>query len=293
MDNRSFLPGQNWLYFKIYCGFNTSDEIISKILYPFSNRLIDNRIAKKWFFIRYADPHSHIRFRIKLHNGNNNGLVINEFSNIVKPYFDEEFIWNVKIDTYNREIERYGKDTIDLCEDLFMHDSNAIAQSIPFLEETNNANESRWIWAFLMLDSSLSILSENTEEKMKFITHCKDFYSIEFNYNNTMKVNFDTKFRRYRGTLTSAIESSLFDSSMTNLIDTKQVNTTPIIAEIRKRATPAQYLSLATSINHMMINRIFRTKQRLNEFALYQILHRYHISTMAKEKYAAKNSMTY
>ena len=63
---RTFIIGDNWLYYKIYTGAKTSELILTESIRPVVEELLKNNIIQKWFFIRYSDPHYHIRIRIYL-----------------------------------------------------------------------------------------------------------------------------------------------------------------------------------------------------------------------------------
>jgi len=66
MENRTFIPGSEWIYFKIYTGTKTADAILKNELYGFVSEMLKNKVIDKWFFIRYNDPDFHIRLRIHL-----------------------------------------------------------------------------------------------------------------------------------------------------------------------------------------------------------------------------------
>ncbi|HBX51207.1 MAG: hypothetical protein A2275_06955 [Bacteroidetes bacterium RIFOXYA12_FULL_35_11] len=66
--SRYFIPGSEWLYYKIYCGPKTADTIIENVFLPVSSKLFENSLIKKWFFIRYSDSDLHLRFRILLND---------------------------------------------------------------------------------------------------------------------------------------------------------------------------------------------------------------------------------
>lgn len=65
---RAFIPGNKWLYFKLYTGYKTSDMILSKKIFVIINNLKRQNLIDKWFFIRYADPEHHIRIRFLMKN---------------------------------------------------------------------------------------------------------------------------------------------------------------------------------------------------------------------------------
>ena len=66
MVDKIFIPGSEWVYFKLYTGTKTADAILQNELYRYIRELLNNGIIDKWFFIRYTDPDFHIRLRLHL-----------------------------------------------------------------------------------------------------------------------------------------------------------------------------------------------------------------------------------
>ena len=60
--DRSYPPGSEWLYLKLYAGPSTVDRILCA-LRPLTESPHALEAADRWFFIRYADPHWHLRLR--------------------------------------------------------------------------------------------------------------------------------------------------------------------------------------------------------------------------------------
>ena len=60
---RRFPPGSAWLYLKLYTGTATADVLLSEVLGPLAREAIADRLADRWFFIRYDDPEHHLRVR--------------------------------------------------------------------------------------------------------------------------------------------------------------------------------------------------------------------------------------
>lgn len=58
MIQRKFIPGSQWLYFKIYTGVKTADEVLAHTIRPFLRELYAERWIDGSFFIRYNDPDS-------------------------------------------------------------------------------------------------------------------------------------------------------------------------------------------------------------------------------------------
>src|SRR6185312_2777038 len=123
---RSFVPGSEWIYFKIYCGSTVSDKILMNVVKQAIDSLLEKCIIKEAFFIRYTDPHYHIRFRLHLEDrGDTEPLaaVLKSVYDLLHPFSENGLVWKVQLDTYEREIERYGEHAIPASEAIFFHDT--------------------------------------------------------------------------------------------------------------------------------------------------------------------------
>ena len=119
---RTFVPGSEWVYFKIYCGSGASDKILLNVVKPAIDSLLEKHLIRKAFFIRFTDPHYHIRFRLHVKDKTD----VHPFAEVLKtvydllnPFCENGFVWKVQLDTYEREIERYGEDAILTTESVF------------------------------------------------------------------------------------------------------------------------------------------------------------------------------
>jgi thiopeptide-type bacteriocin biosynthesis protein len=99
---KTFVVGDEWLYYKIYCGVKTADILLLEIIKPVTAALLKEGIINKWFFIRYTDPAPHIRFRLQLTTQDALGAVILNIKNRLKPYVMHAQIWEVQLATYQR-----------------------------------------------------------------------------------------------------------------------------------------------------------------------------------------------
>lgn len=63
---KTFTIGSEWMYYKIYCGVKTADDIMLKVIQPICKQLLQEQSIDKWFFIRYSDPDAHLRVRFHL-----------------------------------------------------------------------------------------------------------------------------------------------------------------------------------------------------------------------------------
>lgn len=122
---RTFLPGSEWVYLKIYGGPQTTNQLVKKL----------GRIARQqkrlgvvthWFFIRYQDPESHLRIRFHLSDVRHYSGLLTHCERAVKPLSNTDEVHRMQVDTYKRELERYQADLIHEIEWLFWADSEAV-----------------------------------------------------------------------------------------------------------------------------------------------------------------------
>ena len=286
MEKTSFIPGSEWVYFKLYTGTKTADAILKNEIYGYVNEMLKNDIINKWFFIRYNDPDFHIRLRLHLNNTSDFNSVFLRFYETFLPVIDIGLIWKVQCDTYQREMERYGTNTISIVEDFFFIDSELIIQLLNQLNDENPEHH-RWKLALVLIDSFLSAFSYDLFQKKEILNTISENFKKEFGFtHHNAKRQLDNKYRTYR----TEIETVMFwENKVSDTIDvikTQRQVFFPIvenIAEIEKSGDLQVNLKeLLSSLIHMTMNRWFRTKNRLHEMVIYDFLSRYYTSEMAK-----------
>jgi len=287
MENRSFIPGSEWVYFKIYTGAKTADTILKNELYRYAKEIMKDGIADKWFFTRYLDTDFHIRLRLHLKEAKDFGLVFNRFFEIFSPLVISCLVWNIQCDTYQREMERYGTNTISLVEDIFFADSEFIISLLHLLNE-ENPEQHRWKLALVLIDSFLSAFSFDLSQRKELLNTMAESFKNEFAFtNHNVKKQLDNKFRIHRKDIEKVM---LWENEVTK--DTEKIIVRrQVISQIAEKLIcmdkshelEVPLKSLMTSIIHMTMNRWFRSKNRLHELVIYDFLARYYTSEMAKK----------
>ncbi|MEK4197960.1 lantibiotic dehydratase [Cytobacillus sp. FSL K6-0265] len=118
------LPGENYFYTKLYIPNELQDKFIINELQPFALEMIEKKIIENYFFMRYKDTKDHLRIRFKGSSKLLNHTLFNEFITLAKQWFNNGIIKKYSIDTYEREINRYGgPQLIDIAENFFYYDS--------------------------------------------------------------------------------------------------------------------------------------------------------------------------
>ena len=274
---RNFIFGDEWLYYKFFCGHNASDKILLEIIKPVSENLISKGLIHEWFFIHYTDPSYHIRYRLRIKSIDFIGPIINILNAYLKEFIKQELIWNVEADTYKREIERYGGNTIQISESIFFLDSSIIINFIAHYSNEQSFERSSFALRLIRfyLDSfELSIL-----EKLQFTESLKNAFYKEFGSEKDIKKQLDKIFISNQQLITKSFSSPINKSNrLTRSIFShkkeieKNINS---ILIINKRGNlQTEMFNLLSSYIHMSVNRLFISNHRLHELTLYDFLWR-------------------
>jgi len=287
---RNFILGDSWIYYKIYTGPKTSDTILTEIVKPITEQLIDNKVIDKWFFIRYADPKHHVRVRFHYTKPEHVGIIINSLHTKFKTFVEQDLIWKIQLDTYQREIERYGSNTIDLGETLFYYDSKMIVNFIDLIEG-DEGEEIRWLFSIRAIDSLLYSFKYNSEEKRDLLIKLSNGFRSEFDTSKHLGKQLNNKYRNEKDKLYEFMTFTAKDNPdyevLLDLLKAKEDNIKPIVTKIlkhKKESTLELELNdLMSSYIHMLMNRIFKSKNRMHEMVCYDFLCRYYKSKIARK----------
>jgi len=289
---RIFSIGDEWLYYKLYCGSKTADEILINVIKPVTYKLLKKNIIDKWFFIRYSDSNLHLRVRFHYNNPENIFNIISLVNIAAKTYIENDLIWKVQIDTYKREIERYGSNSIGFAEELFFYDSEMIVNMIDMIDG-EEGEIVRWLFAVRAIDSFLEDFSFNEFQKFKLLENLKNGFGREFGMNKNLKIQLDKKFRNERQKIIDVLNKNNDSKSemkpLFDLITKKSISVKPLVLNILhiNNNNKSDYTldNLMGSYIHMSMNRIFKSKQRMHEMVIYDLLFKYYKSEIAKKKY--------
>ncbi len=289
---RNFIIGDSWVYFKLYTGPKTADLILTETINVIANELLEANIIDQWFFIRYSDPKHHLRVRFHYTNPANIAEIINRLHVHFKHYIEEDLLWKVQLDTYQREMERYGDQTIEIAEELFFYDSKMIADFISLIEG-DEGEEIRWLFSLRAMENLLNSFEYTDENKLVLMDGLKTGFGNEFGMSRPLKKQLDAKYRANRGKISDFMvftrEENPDFAPILDILDEKTANTEKVAKAIlnhRDSGTLKMELNnLMGSYIHMLMNRLFKSNNRMHEMVCYDFLHRYYKSEWAKKKY--------
>lgn len=278
---RSFPPGSEWLYAKLYCGPVTADRLLCDVVAPLRASLIGSGAADRWFFIRYADPDEHVRLRFHCDPGRLPAVREGVERACATP-LETGLAWRLALDTYEREVERYGGPAgVPLAEEIFAVDSDAVLELLRGIERGERGEQQRWRLAVRGVDALLDDLGLDPAGKLRVMRRMRDAFAAEHRVDGLLSGQIGKRYRKERATLERLLEREQdADSPPPGLaiLAERSERLAPIVAELRA-AEHAGRLSdpvetLASSFLHMHLNRLLRTHHRRQELVIYSLLTR-------------------
>jgi lantibiotic biosynthesis protein len=284
---RNFSIGSEWLYFKFYTGAKIADTILTEAIKPLIEQLLTENLIDKWFFIRYADPEKHLRFRVHFKDLNYLGKVFVMIKESLQTFENEGLVWKIQAETYQREIERYGEKVMEITETLFCEDSTAV---LKMLDQTwgDEREPIRWQWGLKMIDNYLTDFGLSLSEKKDLMERMKISFAQEFKMDKALKLQIDQRFRDNRQIIERILNNDLNESHefapLFEAIMYKSEKTKEIIKQIKSKKSEIELHKYLSDTIHMTVNRTISDNQRTHELVMYDFLYRYYLGEGAKKK---------
>jgi thiopeptide-type bacteriocin biosynthesis protein len=288
-------PTSRWLYLKLYTGSATADLVLRDAIAPLVARAIESGAADRWFFIRYGDPQNHLRVRLAGEPARLRAI-IDWLPELLDPLLREGRIARWQLDTYEREVERYGgPEGMELSERIFHADSECVLVALDDLAGDRGA-EWRWRLALVGIDRLLADFGFALAARRDLLAELRRSFGNEFSAGPQLTQQLA---QRQRETghelyelLTSPISSDHPLAGSFAALDRRSERLAPLVAELRALASRGALTvpieELVTSYIHMFVNRLIRSDARRHELVLYDLLHRLTVSRLARTNVAAE-----
>jgi thiopeptide-type bacteriocin biosynthesis protein len=281
-----YVPGDTWIYYRIYSGHEVADKVLKTILIPFLFDLREKKCIDSWFFIRYADPDRHIRLRLKFSDYCHLTPIMQEINLLLKGHTDSGLIYKLELGTYQPEYERYGRRAMPYVERLFYADS--VAYGLFSLSDQNDKETALWLYAIYSADQLLDDFGLQAEEKKALLFRLSRSFGVEFDKDKVLARQLSAKFRKNRlliGKLITANDGTEMGLQIRKVIHQRsalQKHDVAFINELyNQNETGVEKADLLASLIHMSMNRIFSTNGRMHEMVIYDMLFRYYKSALA------------
>jgi thiopeptide-type bacteriocin biosynthesis protein len=289
---RFFPVSSEWLYAKIYCGTKTAERILVDTLKPFTEELLSKKIIDKFFFLRYHDAGNHIR--IRFHKAGQPDFwkkIIHKLQELLQPYMSSHQVYNLQFETYHREVERYGFDTMHLSEEIFFHQSVAVLSFISMLDG-DDGEQYRWQVALKAIDLFLDGFHYTVEQKRDLVKMLGKSFAGEFNIKTAEQKKISERFSTHKLMVQLVMSDGWKeDKDLQRAIPVFQIDNDcyikcveDIINAPSVHQDIQQLNRLMPGYLHMLINRLFVSNQRKNELVIYDYLFRYYESKIIREK---------
>ena len=278
---RSFPPGSEWLYAKLYTGVVTADRVLLDAVAPLAESAVASGAADRWFFIRYADPRDHLRVRFRGDPARLREEVLPPLLAIGATELTTGGVWKVQLDTYEREVERYGGPAgIELAEQVFCADSDAAVEILRLLESGDQANDERWRIVVIGLDALLSDFGFGLATKQAVVRRVRQAYGVEQREDSALRHALGDRHRTHGREIGALLAVGPDDDHPlapgVAVLRRRSERLAPIVAELCARErdgrlTPGVAV-LAGSFMHMHAIRVLRSAAKRNEIVIYELL---------------------
>lgn len=278
-----FLPCQSWIYFKIYCSELSVDRILKNELKKFISDSMKNHLVKYWFFIRYSDPCHHIKLRMKMKKGENCIDILEGLNKAIIKLVKNNYIWNVEIGSYSRELVRYSFLHYRFTEQLFHIDSVFFLKALGFLK----SNELKFLYNFKSSLDFIKLFYASDNELLNFIKRLESSFKKEFKANKITQKQLSKKYRNLHSKIDIFMDVSKDDQHniLRNNLSKRLININEILSNRIPSKNSNQKYDFVSSHIHMNTNRVFLTNQRLYEMITYDHLYRYCNSLIQRNKF--------
>jgi thiopeptide-type bacteriocin biosynthesis protein len=285
---RKFSFGDPWLYVQIYTGSTIADNILTEVIKPFCDHLLENGRIEKWFFIRYQDPLPHLRLRFFSNADSFNATeIVMQLKEKLAPFTDQNLIDKFVLGTYDRELERYGAENIELAETIFFIDSQLVINSIVKITE-HDADQYRWLYACKLIDAILSSFGLKLDEKAALTRQFMMNFLGDYVNGDKVEIQLNEKFRSLRPKVTAVMETDedYTEGQIGKLCHQLSADLSNVLTTSSSRFSPDQIGSFV----HMTCNRLLISESREQELLIYHFLNKYYKGKVAQEQASARKS---
>jgi thiopeptide-type bacteriocin biosynthesis protein len=287
---RTFSPGSEWLFVKVYTGATTIDRMLCEIFAPLIREVLASGAVDRWFFIRYADPDWHVRLRFHGRPERLHAELLPALHDAVAPLLKDGRLRRLQFDTYDREVERYGgPEGIEVAERLSHADSEAVLKMIALLEPGDAGLGERWRLTLRGIDALLTDCGFDLASKCALFKRMPKGLAEVARVNTNLKGELGEKFRRERKSLEELLDPERDRESALSLgldiLRQRSERMGPIVADLKAIAEAGQLLvpleDFVMSCVHMHANRLLRSAHREQEWVIYDFLARLYKSRAA------------
>jgi thiopeptide-type bacteriocin biosynthesis protein len=276
---RTFEPGSEWTYLKLYTGSASADSLLREEIAPLARELISAGAADRWFFLRYADPRFHIRLRF---HGPPEAIV-RPVQELAARALETGLAYDAELATYQREIERYGgPEAIELAERHFHADSDAVVSLLGMFDSGQRGLDERWRIGALGAALLLRDFGIDQHEAPAYARRQQVAFERELRADARLRKAVAQRVRSEQAAveelLGTAADGEHPLAPGISVLAERSERIAATVAELRDlRAAgrlDAPLNEIVGSHVHMWLNRLCRSENRFQEYVTYALLAR-------------------
>lgn len=268
-----YLPGSDWCYFKVYAhpeSLNVllRDSTLLKLISGFC------RIGgiRRWFFVRYSDPHPHLRIRFQA--AEDFGVLISsQIRAVVRKYMENDLVTDFLVATYEPELERYGLAGMRRVEAIFQRSSELV---LTF----HQLGYSSWEETCFAVSSVSLILRDFMPEASDRLAFVSGMAEVVLK-STSRRIQLDRYYRLHRSSLELAAEEPEKHDDVSVLAKLNRFSLQLVKFQSVWRGLPGvEGRALLTDLIHMHLNRLNASGRAELETDTYYLLFKFYRSNL-------------
>ncbi|MCS3796524.1 lantibiotic dehydratase [Niastella sp. OAS944] len=274
--SRSFTPGTEWLYFKIYCHPVLANELLREVLWPLLEKFYKSKAVDKWFFVRYYDPNHHIRLRVHMNELLSDKLIA-IFSKKLRTLVEKRKIEKYYLDTYIRELERYAPASIVDIESFFFGSSQLIVHYINQSVQDGKPYPYNLDIIIISIEEILNAFKLTAQQRISLFQSLYTGFYQEFGEEESLKKSLEKKYNTLRNEINGIYEKmNTLKAGLDHDYKELYKYSEKIAGSVSN--TYAVKEKLLEGLIHMHLNRLFVQKARKQELIIYYLLYKHYNS---------------
>jgi thiopeptide-type bacteriocin biosynthesis protein len=286
---RTFAPGSQWLYLKAYTGTASADRVLTDTVGPVTDELLSTGVVDHWFFLRYADPEHHLRLRLHGDPAALHDNALPALTAALAPLLENGTVSTVALDTYHRELERYGGDEgIELAERIHAADSDAVLKVLGMLDG-DDVVDARWRLCLYATDRLLADAGLDMPQRRDWVKDGAAGYRMEYPGAHSLDSGIGARWRNERAELTALLDDSTDHpyEPARQPFRQRSERLVPLLAELADRdrhgLLTQPFEELLHSFSHLNAIRLLRSAARTHELVILSFLDRHYASQIARK----------
>jgi thiopeptide-type bacteriocin biosynthesis protein len=282
---RTFAPGSEWLYAKLYTGPSEFGRVLAQVESVVGAG--PRSAAERWFFLPFADPDPHLRVRVRGEPRRLLGELLPSLHEALAPLLARGAIWRFQLDSYERELERYGGPLgTDLAEEAFWIDSEAVLALAPCCSADP---ELRWQLTAVGIERLLACLGLSFDQRAAFVGAAAEGLVHELGVTVEVRRQIGDRYRRHERRLGELLWGTPDGHAARGLgvIEERSRRLAPVCDRLQdtlRRGTRdiMAWPEVVSALPHLHAVRMLGHEARAQELVLYDFLHRQYVGRRAR-----------